>query len=123
MYTKKIKLLPEFRKLEKSTIKEIVDNASDIGTAIIGLYKTCYPTEWNNIEVLNGHPTVNKETWDYICNLLIEKEKALNPDNENAGTRAGLFWMNLGFSADNNVPGDKVRLCSFTLKGVDYAKD
>ena len=122
MYSKTLKLLPDYRSLGKETIENIVKKAPDTGSAVVGLYKACYPDEWDSIELLNGHPTVNKETWNMICDLLMEKEKAVSPTDSKASVKAGLFWMNTGFSADESVPENKVKLCGFTLKeGVNHA--
>ena len=77
-------------KLEKETIDKIFDESADGVEAIIALYKTAIP-QWDDIESLDGWPTVNRVTAGYISEKFLSKWRK-------DGLSARLLWMNMGFS-------------------------
>ena len=80
------------------------EDKDDQSEVFLGLYKFVFP-EWDNIESINGYPTISNATSQYIFERFIAFDKIFHPD-----VMAGGLWMNRGFSIDHNMPDWKVYL-------------
>lgn len=97
--------------LSKETIDRIFAEAKHQTDYIIGLYRVAFPN-FDEIQHVNGYPTVSTKTTDYIFIKAIEFDKRVHPD-----VLAGGAWMNNGFSNEKNMPDWVVEPCDYTLKG------
>jgi len=82
--------------LDKNKVELLFQESDHQSNIIIGLYKMVYP-EWNNIQSVNGFPTINEYTNNQLFELFIEFDKKHHPE-----VYAGGAWLNNGFSSVNS---------------------
>ena len=109
--------------LSKEHIDELAAAYETTAEFILALYREVYGDEiWDQIVEIDvdNYPQVGHETWQYICQICIDKSNAelVGYSNKGAG---GLFWMNKGFSADEHLSEWYVWLRPVTLSdGSQY---
>ncbi len=90
-------------------LQEIFEKADHQNSALAGIYKLFIP-DWEEIERLEGFPTVGQEMWCYICNLFIDFDQKHHPKVFNGG-----IWLNNGFSSNPDLGPWEISFdqCSF----------
>lgn len=78
--------------ITEQAVDALFENAADQGEALAGIYKLCLP-DWDHIESISGHPSVNNNTWKMLCEKFFAFDKAHHPD-----CLPGGGWLNRGFS-------------------------
>jgi len=98
--------------LNVKDIDNLFANSDHQADVLIGLYKLVYPN-WDNIQHINGYPTVNEFTSKYLFYKFIQFDKDHHPN-----VVAGGCWMNSGFSSSNkeSLIDFEVLPCEVTLK-------
>jgi len=79
-------------KLSEAQIDKIFEEAKDQSDYIVGIYRLVFP-DWDDIEAVNGWPTISKKTSEYIFDKAMEFDAKHHPD-----VIMGGMWMNNGFS-------------------------
>ena len=74
--------------LPKKKIDEIFKEADSAGSAMVEIYSVAVPDFRSNVSSIDGWPTINHKTAEYLCSKFIRK----------FGTQGGFLWMNNGFS-------------------------
>lgn len=88
-------------KLNQKEVEKLFEECNHQSDVIIGIYKMVFP-QWNDIEKIDGWPTINKETSEKLFKLFIAFDKKYHP-----GVMAGGLWMKNGFST---LAGDNLAL-------------
>jgi len=78
--------------LSKETIDEIFNTNTHQHDVALELYKIAFPN-WDDIEELDGWPSVSRATGEYIMQRFIHFDREFHPTVINGG-----LWMNNGFS-------------------------
>lgn len=87
------------KKLTKETIDKVFEQFDHQTDVCIGIYKLVFPN-WDNIEKVDGWPSISKNTNEYIMRKFISFDRIHHPDVIKGG-----IWLNYGFSSlNNNVP-------------------
>lgn len=104
------------KELTKQQIDTIFDEAEHQADYVIALYRCAFPN-WDDIEKVNGYPSISKATNEYIFKKAIEFDKVNHPQVLNGG-----LWLNNGFKTVETMKDWFVRPCSysFTLQPTAY---
>jgi len=79
-------------KLDKTAVKKLFEDNDHQFQVIEGLYRMVYP-DYDDIEKLEGWPTITENTNRDISRLFINFDRKHHPNVFNGG-----LWMNNGFS-------------------------
>lgn len=106
----KMQQLNELIPLSKETIDNIFRNETEKdkphqSNILIALYKLVY-SNWDRISKLNGYPSVNPETQEYLFTKFIQFDKKHHPNVLNGG-----LFMNNGFSSNKEIPIWHIKPC------------
>jgi hypothetical protein len=96
-------------RLTEVAVKACFENQTHQGDVLLALYRLVLP-DWDDIDRIEGWPTVNDRTWKAIARMFIDFDKVHHPN-----VMAGGCWMNSGFST---VDGVKLRDWEVSLQGV-----
>ena len=96
-------------RLSEAAVRACFEDGTSQGDVLIAVYRLVFP-DWEDIERIDGWPTVNDTTWKAIARLFMDFDKEHHPD-----VMAGGCWMNSGFST---VHGAKLRDWEVSLKSV-----
>lgn len=96
-------------RLSEGAIQACFENQTQQGDVLIAIYRLVFP-DWDDIEQIEGWPTVNDKTWKAIARMFMDFDKVHHPT-----VLAGGAWMNNGFST---VHGAKLRDWEVSLQGV-----
>ena len=83
-----------------TTIDNFFKNQEHQADVLIDIYKYVFP-DWDNIESINGWPSISEKTWEYIGENFIKFDKLYHPDDI-----AGGCWMNKGFTVNYKLTED-----------------
>ena len=80
-------------KLDKAAVESLFEESTQQSDILIGLYRMVFP-DYDQIEELDGWPTVNVGTWVEIARRFRDFDLRHHPE-----VMAGGLWMNTGFSS------------------------
>ena len=102
---------------DRTMAKVLLPEPTGQSDALIAIYRIVFP-QWDQIESLDGWPKCNKTTWQAICSLFMEFDRAHHAD-----VMPGGLWMNNGFSSrdSDHLKDWEVEACPFTLAEVANA--
>ena len=96
-------------RLTEAAVQACFEKQTHQAEVLIAIYRLVF-SGWDEIDRVDGWPSVNDRTWKAIARLFIDFDKEHHPD-----VMAGGCWMNSGFST---VQGAKLRDWEVSLKGV-----
>jgi hypothetical protein len=96
-------------RLSEAAVRACFENQTDQGAVLLAIYRLVFPA-WDDIEQIEGWPSVNDTTWKAIARLFMNFDAWHHP-----GVLAGGCWMNSGFST---MHGAKLRDWEVSLQGV-----
>jgi len=78
-------------------LQQIFEQADHQSSALVRIYQLIFP-DWEEIERLEGFPTVGVELWKYICQLFIDFDQ-----KHHCQVFKGGLWFNSGFSSSDKL--------------------
>ena len=96
-------------RLTEAAVQACFENQTHQAEVLIGIYRLVF-REWDDIEQIDGWPSVNDRTWKAIARMFMDLDKVHHPN-----VMAGGCWMNSGFST---MHGAKLRDWEVSLQGV-----
>ncbi len=105
-----IKMRRKHIELDLDEVDSLFKSSRHQNEVIDGLHKMIFP-DWDEVEKMEGWPTVNPETWKYIAWRFREFDIKHFRDVVPGGA-----WVNRGFSSDTSVPAGYVDISTCKLK-------
>lgn len=87
-------------RMTEAAVKACFENQTHQGAVLLALCRLVLP-DWDNIDRVDGWPSVNDRTWKAIARLFMDFDKVHHPN-----VMAGGGWLNSGFST---MHGTKLR--------------
>ena len=96
--------------LDIKDIESIFGKHDNQHNVLIAIYRFVFP-DWDNIESIDGSPTVSTKTWQDICAMFINFDKKHHPT-----VLAGGIWMNRGFDSCPDTKDGVVDISSLEIE-------
>ena len=96
-------------KIDMKEIEGLFEKHDNQYEVLIDIYRIAFP-DWDDIESIDGSPTVSTNTWEDICSLFIEFDKEHHPTVLAAG-----IWLNRGFDSRPDMKDGVVDVSSLDI--------